>query len=351
MPPRGALTAVLAGALLSACAGGTTTALAPSNPKSSPVPGGLTSGLIAFHSVQGIGVLDPSTGKQSLVVPLPAQGLRVTGPVWGPAARAGAQALYFTIHDDRPQETASSDGVVAYDWVIRADPFTGALEPIAAAPDPASEGPINLVAGARELAYTLGCCGDYTVNEMPFATPPEPPQALAHMAQAGSIYAEGFSPLTGWLVLKSSGGTWLWYEPEGGRTQELTLGLKVDDGPVAISDGDRLAAVAGGKVQVADLKAGGPLHDVPGSAGAMGLAWGPGSRLALANGGLTVVEVPADGSTPAPAAQYLAGAGVTAVSWSQELPGLTVARVRATSSPQPLVDALLAATRLPAADV
>ena len=39
------------------------------------------------------------------------------------------------------------------------------------------------------------------------------------------------------------------------------------------------------------------------------------------------------------------------MSWSQELPGLTLARVRATSSPQPLVDALLAATRLPGGDV
>ena len=63
------LGSVVAGFLLAACAGGT-----PGSPHSlakvSPVPGGLTAGLIAFRSLQGIGVLDPNTGKQTLVIPL-----------------------------------------------------------------------------------------------------------------------------------------------------------------------------------------------------------------------------------------------------------------------------------------
>jgi hypothetical protein len=344
-----ALTVVLAAALLAACAGGTAVPQPAASPKASAVPGGLTSGLIGFRSSKGIGVLDPNTGKQALVVPLSGQQFRVTGPVWGPAARAGSEALYFALHDDRPQESARSDGVVAYDWIFRADPFSGALEPIAAGPDAASGGPVNLVAGLRRLVYTVGCCGDYSVRQLRFATPAEAPTALEQLAESGSIFAEGISPLTGWIVLKSSGGTWAWYEPESGRTEPLGVGLKADDGPVAISDVDRLAAVVGGKVELADLKAGGQLRALPvAGGGVVSLAWGPRSRLALAaNGALTVIEAAAEGVTPAPATHYLNGAGVSAVSWSREMPRLALAGVRTAPSPQALVDGLLAATRLP----
>jgi hypothetical protein len=347
-----ALTLVLAGSLLAACSAGMTSTPPTPSPKASPVAGGLTAGLVAFRSAQGIGVLDPNTGKQVLVVPVNGQQFRITGPVWGPAARAGASALYFTLHDDRPQESARSDGGVAYDWVIRADPFTGRLEPIAAAPDQTSEGPVNLVAGARGLAYTVGCCGDYSVRELRFATPPVPPAPLLHLAQAGSLFVEAVSPITGWLLLKSSGGSWAWYDPESGRTQELSAGLTAEDGPVAVSDADRLAAISGGKVEIAELKTGGqPRELASAGTGVSALAWGPDARLAaVANGTLKVLEVPADGVTPAPAVQYSAGPGLSSVSWSGAMPDLTLAGVKATSGPQALVDGLLRATRLPAAD-
>jgi hypothetical protein len=352
MPAMRSLALILAAALLGACAAGTTTSQPRPTPKASPVAGGLTAGLIAYRSAQGIGVLDPNSGKQVLVVPISGQQFRIAGPVWGPSARAGAQALYFTLHDDRVQESARSDGVVAYDWIFRADPFTGALEPIAAAPDQASEGPVNLVGGPHELAYTVGCCGDYSVSRMRFASPPEPPRALQQLAGAGSIYVEGISPLTGWLVVRSSGGSWAWYEPDGGTTQELNVGLKADDGPIAISEGDRLAAISGGKVQTADLKAGGQFHSLPSGMAAVSLDWGPESRLALANGGgLTVIEAAVEGATPAPPSHYLAGTGVSAVSWSEAMPGLTLAGVKPVPGPQALVDGLQAATRLPAGDV
>ena len=111
--------------------------------------------------------------QQTLVVPTAGPAFRLTGPVWGPSARGegGGQSLYFTLHDDRLPESARADGGVAYDWIIRADPFTGSLEPVAAQPDQVSEGAANLVGGSRELAITYGCCGEYSVQEMRFAKP------------------------------------------------------------------------------------------------------------------------------------------------------------------------------------
>src|SRR5258705_13967857 len=52
----------------------------------SPVEGALGQGLIAYVAGSGLGVLDPSTGKNTVVAPLPAGGaFRITGPVWAPA--------------------------------------------------------------------------------------------------------------------------------------------------------------------------------------------------------------------------------------------------------------------------
>jgi hypothetical protein len=197
----------------------------------------------------------------------------------------------------------------------------------------------------------VGCCGDYRVRRLRPGDPPQPPSALPHLDQAGSIFAEAVSPLTGWLVVKSSGGSWVWYDPETGRTQQLAVELKPDDGPVTISDGDRLAAVSGGKVVVADAKAGGQPRELAAAGpAASSLSWGPSGRLAVvANGGVTVVDTAGEGASPAPATRYLSLAGVSSVSWSAPMPGLTLAAVRKVPAPQQLVDALLTASRLPAA--
>src|SRR5882762_1418069 len=109
--------------LLAACSGSTA---APVH-SPSPLTGGLTQGLIAYVADQGVGVLDPATGKSTIVAPLPGGGaFRVAGPVWGPAPGVTHPVLYFTIHDDRTAEGRTTSGVVPYDWIFRVDPFTGA---------------------------------------------------------------------------------------------------------------------------------------------------------------------------------------------------------------------------------
>src|SRR5882672_5426969 len=95
------VTAGLAAALLLAACSGTTAAPTPSP---SPLEGALTEGLIAYASDQGVGVLDPATGKSTIVAPLKAGTFRVAGPVWAPAPEVNHPVVYFTVHDDRPAE-------------------------------------------------------------------------------------------------------------------------------------------------------------------------------------------------------------------------------------------------------
>src|SRR5205823_12863153 len=75
---------VLAAILLAACTG--QAGVAPQGSPSATRAGGMSQGLIAYAATAGIGVLDPATGKSTMVAPLPAGGaFRVAGPVWGPA--------------------------------------------------------------------------------------------------------------------------------------------------------------------------------------------------------------------------------------------------------------------------
>ena len=142
--------------LVASCAGGGTPA-AQVTP--SPVEGALGQGLIAYVAGNGLGVLDPATGKNTVVAPLPAGGaFRITGPVWAPAPGLTYPVLYFTIHDDRPAEQRTTPGVVPYDWLFRVDPFAGTIAPLAASYDFQSEGPFGIVANDHYLALTVGCC-------------------------------------------------------------------------------------------------------------------------------------------------------------------------------------------------
>src|ERR1700676_4014668 len=96
----------------------------------SPVAGALTGGLIGYVADAGVGVLDPATGKSTIVAPMPAgAAFRVGGPVGGPAPGLSHPVLFFTIHDDRPAERRTTAGVVPYDWLFRVDPFTGVIGP------------------------------------------------------------------------------------------------------------------------------------------------------------------------------------------------------------------------------
>src|ERR1700687_1807365 len=75
----------------------------------SPVAGALTGGLIAFVADQGVGVLDPATGKTTIVAPMPAgAAFRGGGPVVGPLAWAPLSSALF--HDPRrPPGRAAND--------------------------------------------------------------------------------------------------------------------------------------------------------------------------------------------------------------------------------------------------
>src|SRR5256712_7355262 len=117
----------------------------------------MSQGLIAYAAAAGIGVLDPTNGKSTIVAPLPAEGaFRVAGPVWGPAPGLDHPVLYFTIHDDRPPERRTTAGVVPYDWLFRVDPFSGTIHPIAPSMDSTSRGPIGLVPNSPHLGLHRG---------------------------------------------------------------------------------------------------------------------------------------------------------------------------------------------------
>src|SRR5487761_1120950 len=115
--------------MIAASCGGGGTPLAEATP--SPVEGALGQGLIAYVAGNGLGVLDPTTGKSTLVSPLPAAGaFTIAGPVWAPAPGISYPVLYFTIH-----ETRDAPRVVTYDCLFRHDPFAGTIAPLAASYD------------------------------------------------------------------------------------------------------------------------------------------------------------------------------------------------------------------------
>src|SRR5437879_3597416 len=161
MPRRLAL--MIAVLLIAACS---RSSAAPPAHSPSPLTGGLTQGLIAYVADQGVGVLDPATGKSTIVAPLPPGAFRVAGPVWASAPNLNHPVIYFTVHDDRPPESRTSSGVVPYDWLFRVDPFAGTIEPVAASQDSQSEGPFGLVANDHYLALSVGCCTSYAVDAL-----------------------------------------------------------------------------------------------------------------------------------------------------------------------------------------
>src|SRR5690349_5434768 len=180
---------VLIAAFALAACGGSTGA-----PRRSPSPlaGALSNGLIAYVSVTSVGVIDPSTGKSTVVAPLPPNNaFRVSGPVWGPAPDVSYPVIYFAIHDDRPPEHRTSPGVVPYDWLFRVDPFKGTIEPVAAGADFESEGPIGLAANAHYLAMTVGCCTDYQVDVLDLTQRSAQIKILTRPPDQPALFTEG----------------------------------------------------------------------------------------------------------------------------------------------------------------
>lgn len=368
-----ALTAVLA-----ACGGGSS---APPAKSPSPLAGGLTNGLIAYITDQGVGVLDPATGKATIVAPLPPGAFRVAGTVWAPGPGLDHPVIYFTVHDDRAAETRNSSGVVPYDWIFRVDPFTGTLDPIAASQDSASEGPFGIVANSHYLALTVGCCTEYEVDALDLTqSTASPLKVLAKPPTQPAFFTEGIVPGdSGLIAVRQFGtGAWYWLNAEANVLNPFPLKLGTDDGPVRISSDGTLAAVAlpdhGALIE--SINSGLPLVTpsataIPGATPTAAtrptpsaaaprsvnsrlphpddLAWSPDAKLlALAVSGELEIYGSSAPDGAAPASKYLGGANVVGVAWSGPIAHETFANVKPGPGPQAMVDSLLAATRLPA---
>lgn len=354
-----------------------------------PVQGALSGGLITYLSDKGVGVLDPSSGKSTLVAPLPAgAAFRASGPVWAPAPDLPYPVLYFTIHDDRPAERRTTSGVVPYDWLFRADPFTGAIEPLAASADLQSEGPFGIVANAHFLALTVGCCANYEVDALDLTRAATPLKVLAKPPQQPALFTEGTAPgPDGLIAVREVGtGAWYWLNPSAAILNRFPLSLGPEDGPIAITaDGTQVAVslpdqgpviepinvaapiaspspAASGAAPAASPS---PASGAPPSASpvpsakprhvnsklphADALAWSPDAKqLALAvNGEIEIYSASGTDGAP-PVSKYLTGGNVTGIDWSAPISSKSLALVKPNNGPQTFVDSLLAATQLPA---
>jgi len=377
------LVVALALLVATACGGGSvpTAAHTPT-----PVEGALSGGLIAYLGSGGVGVLDRATGKSTLVTPLPAGGaFRASGPVWAPAPGLPYPVLYFTIHDDRPAERRTSARVIPYDWLFRVDPFTGVIEPLAASADLQSEGPFGLVANSHYLVLTVGCCANYEVDSFDLTRSVSPLRVLAKPPTQAALFTEGAAPgPDGLIAVRAVGtGAWYWLNPSAAVLNPFPLTLGPEDGPIAISADGTMAAISlpdqgpviepinvatpiaspppASGATAAPSSAATPTHASPRPSAAPrhvnsklphadAMAWSPDIKeLALAvNGEIQVYSATgADGA--APAAHYLTGGGVTGIDWSGPLAGKSLALVKPDKGPQSFVDALLDATKLPAA--
>ena len=361
--------------LVASCAGGPTPVIQVTP---SPVEGALGQGLIAYVAANGLGVLDPATGKNTLVSPLPAGGaFRISGPVWGPAPGLTYPVLYFTIHDDRPAERRTTAGVVTYDWLFRVDPFAGTIAPLAASYDFQSEGPFGIVANGHYLALTVGCCTSYEVDALDLTKPTAGIKVMTKPPTQAALFTEGAAPADSGLVAVRAfaTGLWYWLNLDANVLHAFPLKLGPDDGPIAISPDGTTVAVSrpdrGPVIQPINVNvpiAGAtsspsttPTASTPTPTAAPhavnsklphadALAWSPdASLLALAvSGGIQIYKASAKDGTP-PVKGYLGRTGVTGVDWSGPIEGQSYASVKAAPGPQAAVDGLLKATKLPAA--
>ena len=377
------LTSLVAAALLAAACSSSPVASVQHSP--SPVTGGLAQGMIAYVADAGVGVLDPATGKSTIVAPLPRGAFRVTGPVWAPAPNLNHPVLYFTLHDDRTPERRNTAGVVPYNWIFRVDPFVGSIEAIAASQDSMSEGPIGLVANSHYLALTAGCCATYEVDAFDLTQAAGPLKVVSRPPEQTAFFTEGAAPGDSALIAVRAfaTGAWYWLNADLGVLHPFPLKLGPDDGPIAISDDGTMVAVAlpsQGAV-IEPINSGLPIASPSASASSSGsapapatptaktspkasppapkkinskllhpdgLSWSPDAKqLAVAiNGEIQIYDAAAPDGPPA--ARYLTGANVVGLAWSGPLADRTLATVKPSAGPQATVDALLAATRLPA---
>ena len=373
------LSPLIALILLTAACAASPTSVAVDSP--SPVTGALSQGLIAYVAGNGVGVLDPATGKTTIVAPLPAgAAFRVSGPVWAPAPGLSYPVLYFTIHDDRPAETRTTGGVVPYDWLFRVDPFAGVTTPVAASYDYQSEGPFGVVANTHYLALTVGCCTTYEVDGIDLTKSIPAIKVVTKPPAQTALFTEGAAPgASGLFGVRAFGtGLWYWLNLNANVLQAFPLKLGPDDGPIAISPDGTMVAVSrpdhGPVIEPIDVtvpiaSVGPPASSSPATTPtastpsppakpravnsklphADGLAWSPDATLlALAVSGRIQIYSAAGKDGTSPVKTYLTGNSVIGLDWSGPIQGENFASVKPAAGPQGAVDALLKATKLPA---
>jgi hypothetical protein len=297
--------------------------------------------------------------------------------VWAPAIGVTHPVIYFTVHDDRTPERRTTAGVVPYDWLFRLDPFAGTIEPLAASMDSQSNGPIGLVANARYLALSVGCCATYEVDALDLTRQPGPLKVLSRPPSQAAFFTQGAAPGNSSLIAVRAFGTgsWYWLNADARVVNPFPLKLGPDDGPIAITADGTTVAVAnldqGAVIQ--PINSALPLvspstsptaTSTPSSSGSPAvtapkrvnstlhhpdaLSWSPdGKQLALAVNGEIQLYNSTAGDGP-PAKRYLTGGNVMSASWSGPITDQNEASVKATAGPQSMVDALLATTKLPA---
>jgi hypothetical protein len=365
--------------LVAASCAGSGTPVAVETP--SPVEGALGQGLIAYVAGNGLGVLDPATGKSTLLSPLPAgAAFRISGPVWAPAPGLSYPVLYFTVHDDRPAERRTTAGVVPYDWLFRVDPFAGVITPLGASYDFQSEGPFGIVANGHYLALTVGCCTSYEVDALDLTKSTAGIKVMTKPPTQAALFTEGAAPGNSGLVAVRAfaTGLWYWLNLDANVLHAFPLKLGPDDGPIAISaDGTKVAVSRpdhgpviqpinvtvpiAGSPSVTASPVTTPVKTTPSPSTAPravnsklphadALAWSPDANLLVLaiGGGLQIYNAAGKDGTP-PVKAYLSRGGITGVDWSGPIEGKNFASVKAAPGPQAAVDALLKATKLPAA--
>ena len=316
----------------------------------------LPNGLIAFRSAKGIGVVDPRSGRERLLLSVPpgcnsAAGgvgpISLAGPVWAPASGPAAR-LYFWLTDWQSTPTPGCSLPRLPSWVnvgepilVEADPFDGALRAVAAAPTglPCQPGD-DLAAVPGALAFTDGGCDEPQVQALtlplePGAAPLAAPLAVpakvlaAHCAVGERLLGEGPSgrvllavegtqcaapppALESWSPPAHRVGPLLPRPPSSARRELVAAAISPDGRWEAFS----LGAQGTGLL---DLRRGTwstrPLARCGSAActGALEVSFSPSSaQLAVAANGDLLLDPVAGGG----ASKVLLADGVSAVSWS-----------------------------------
>ncbi len=342
-----------------------------------PSLGPAARGLIAFRDAAGIGVLDPVTGRQRLLLAVPSActataglggvpAVDLAGPVWAPSTGAGARLLFW-LTDWQYHASPGCDLPLPPSFVrvgapilVEADPFTGTLAAVAAAPTglPCQPG-ADVAAVPGAIAFTDGGCDEPTVEALALPLRPgaQPVTAVLPPDRAASCGCQTVDALlgpgpAGRLLYKqvhvgSPGApppSLGWWSPTGRVAGLLTpapprvLWSHLADS--AASPSGRLEAFAAGAAGagVLDL-ATGAWAPMPLPAcgrhcgGAVAVSFSPGGgRLAVASSGDLVVDPATGKGSPA---VLLGGAGVADASWSGPI-GVSLA----TTPPVPLARAL-----------